>query len=94
MEARFIVGPPGTGKTHIFLVEKYEECFSKYNPEKIILLSHTNVAVGQILDAIMDLKEVKKKDTEENFLRIVYVPFIIIVRVNLWEAKDYFQMKI
>ena len=52
MEAKFIVGPPGTGKTHIFLVEKYEECFSKYNPEKIVLLSHTNVAVEQILDAI------------------------------------------
>ena len=28
MEARFVVGPPGTGKTHIFLVEKFEECFS------------------------------------------------------------------
>ncbi len=61
MKARFVVGPPGTGKTHTFLVEKYEECFSKYNPEKIVLLSHTNVAVGQILDAIMELKEVKEK---------------------------------
>ena len=67
MEARFIVGPPGTGKTHIFLVEKYEECFSKYNPEKIILLSHTNVAVGQILDAIMELKEVKEKGYRRKF---------------------------
>ena len=37
MEARFIVGPPGTGKTHTWLVKKYEECFSKYTPEKIIL---------------------------------------------------------
>ena len=67
MEARFIVGPPGTGKTHTFLVEKYEECFSKYNPEKIVLLSHTNVAVGQILDAIMDLKEVKEKGYRRKF---------------------------
>ena len=67
MEARFVVGPPGTGKTHIFLVEKYEECFSKYNPEKIVLLSHTNVAVGQILDAIMDLKEVKEKGYRRKF---------------------------
>ena len=67
MEARFIAGPPGTGKTHIFLVEKYKECFSKYNPEKIVLLSHTNVAVGQILDAIMDLKEVRKKGYSRKF---------------------------
>jgi hypothetical protein len=67
MEARFIVGPPGTGKTHIFLVEKYEECFSKYNPEKIVLLSHTNVAVGQILNAIMDLKEVKERGYRRKF---------------------------
>ena len=61
MKPRFIVGPPGTGKTHIFLVDKYKKCFSKYNPEKIVLLSHTNVAVGQILDAIMKLKEVKER---------------------------------
>jgi len=67
MEAKFIVGPPGTGKTHIFLVEKYEECFSKYNPEKIVLLSHTNVAVEQILDAIMKLKEVKEKGYRRKF---------------------------
>ena len=61
MEPRFVVGPPGTGKTHKFLVDKYKECFSKYNPDKIILVSHTNVAVGQILDAIMKLKEVKER---------------------------------
>jgi len=34
IKARFVVGPPGTGKTHIFLLEKYKECFLKYNPEK------------------------------------------------------------
>ena len=69
MEARFIVGPPGTGKTHTWLVKKYEECFSKYTPEKIILLSHTNVAVDQILDAILDLKEVKEKGYRKKFFK-------------------------
>jgi len=69
MEARFVVGPPGTGKTHIFLVEKYEEGFSKYNPEEIILLSHTNVAVEQILDAIMELKQVKEKGYRRKFFK-------------------------
>jgi len=69
MEARFIVGPPGTGKTHTWLVKKYEECFSKYTPEKIILLSHTNVAVDQILKAVMDLKEVKEKGYRRKFFK-------------------------
>ena len=68
MKARFVVGPPGTGKTKTFLVEKYKECFSKYNPEKIILLSHTNVAVGEILDEIMKLEEVKKRGYRRKFL--------------------------
>ena len=69
MEARFVVGPPGTGKTHGFLVEKYEEGFSKYNPEEIVLLSHTNVAVGQILDVIMELKQVKEKGYRRKFFK-------------------------
>ena len=69
MEPRFVVGPPGTGKTHKFLVDKYKECFSKYNPDKIILVSHTNVAVGQILDAIMKLKEVKERGYRRKFFK-------------------------
>ena len=73
MKPKFIVGPPGTGKTRISLIDKYKECFPKYNPEKIVLLSHTNVAVGQILDAVMDLKEVKgytRKDFEDRICTI------------------------
>ena len=50
-----------------FPVDKYKECFSKYDPDKIILVSHTNVAVGQILDAIMKLKEVKEKGYRRKF---------------------------
>ena len=69
MEARFIVGPPGTGKTHKRIIKLYKECFPKYNPEKIVLLSHTNVAVGQILDAIMKLKEVKEKGYRRKFFK-------------------------
>ena len=42
MEARFVVGPPGTGKTHTWIVKKYKECFSRYNPEKIVLLYQYN----------------------------------------------------
>ena len=73
MEPRFIVGPPGTGKTHKRIIKLYKECFPKYTPEKIVLLSHTNVAVGQILNAIMKLKEVKgytRKDFEDRICTI------------------------
>jgi hypothetical protein len=44
MRPRFVAGPPGTGKTHGFLVEKYREGFLNYDPDKIILLSHTRTA--------------------------------------------------
>jgi superfamily I DNA/RNA helicase len=67
IKARFVVGPPGTGKTHIFLLEKYKECFLKYNPEKIILISHTNTAVKQILDAVRGWEEVKKGGYKKDF---------------------------
>jgi len=69
MEPRFIVGPPGTGKTRRFLVDKYKECFSKYDPDKIILLSHTNVAVSEILAAILNLKEVKERGYRGKFFK-------------------------
>ena len=61
MKPRFVAGPPGTGKTHGFLVEKYREGFLKYGPDKIVLLSHTNTAANQIIDAILKMKEVKEQ---------------------------------
>ena len=54
MKPRFIAGPPGTGKTHIYIVEElYQELLLKYHPDKIIILSHTKVAANQIKDAIL-----------------------------------------
>jgi superfamily I DNA/RNA helicase len=47
MKARFVVGPPGTGKTHIWIVKRYKKLLKEYGPENIILLSHTNEAVEQ-----------------------------------------------
>ena len=43
-QPKFVSGPPGTGKTHLFLIDKYKELLKNYEPEKIIMLSHTNVA--------------------------------------------------
>ncbi len=32
------------------------KALAKYTPEKIIILSHTNIAANEIRDAIFDLK--------------------------------------
>ena len=58
---RFVVGPPGTGKTHIFLLAKYRKFFKLYDPDKIVLISHTNTAVNEILDAVMKIAEIRQK---------------------------------
>jgi len=62
IEPRFIAGPPGTGKTHTYIVEElYPELLLKYHPDKIIILSHTNVAADQIKDAILALPIMKER---------------------------------
>ena len=68
IEPRFIAGPPGTGKTHgedikenWGIVGLYKELLLKYHPDKIILLSHTNVAADQIKDAILALPIMKER---------------------------------
>ena len=61
IEPRFIAGPPGTGKTHGFVLDLYKELLLKYHPDKIIILSHTNVAADQIKDAILALPIMKER---------------------------------
>jgi len=62
IEPRFIAGPPGTGKTHIYIVEElYPELLLKYHPDKIIILSHTKVAANQVSDAILALPIMKER---------------------------------
>ena len=62
-----VIGPPGTGKTHSFVVEKYRELFSQYDVDKIVLISHTNTAVVEILNAIINLPEVKESGRRRKF---------------------------
>ena len=64
---RFVVGPPGTGKTHIFLLTKYRKFFKLYDPDKIVLISHTNTAVNEILDAVMKIPEIKERGYRRKF---------------------------
>lgn len=58
-KVRFMVGPPGTGKTSRFITNKYVDLLNKFKYEKIIILSHTNVAADEIKDEILKLKEMK-----------------------------------
>ena len=56
MKPRFIAGPPGTGKTHDFILGLYKQLLKEdYQPEKIVILSHTNVAANQIKEAVLKL---------------------------------------
>ena len=68
IEPRFIAGPPGTGKTHVYITGLYEKLLVKYSYKKILILSHTNVAAEQILEAVIKLPQmegVTKKELRE-----------------------------
>ena len=58
-QPKFISGPPGTGKTSMFITQKYLELLKKYSYDKIIILSHTNVAADEIKDEILKLPEMR-----------------------------------
>jgi superfamily I DNA/RNA helicase len=58
-QPKFISGPPGTGKTSMFITQKYTELLKKYSYNKIIILSHTNVAADEIRDEILKLPEME-----------------------------------
>ena len=69
MKPKFVSGPSGTGKTHVFLTKKYQELLQKYDPEKIIMLSHTNVAADELKQAVLDLPEIKEKGLKKKFFK-------------------------
>ena len=58
-QPKFISGPPGTGKTSMFITSKYTELLKKYSYNRIIILSHTNVAADEIRDEILKLPEME-----------------------------------
>ena len=59
MKPRFIAGPPGTGKTTTLLLIYKKLLKEDYPPEKIVILSHTNVAANQIKEAVLKLPEMQ-----------------------------------
>tara|TARA_R110002049_G_scaffold122084_2_gene276930 strand:- start:212 stop:1870 length:1659 start_codon:yes stop_codon:yes gene_type:complete len=67
-----IAGPPGTGKT-TYLVRKYYEALSTYQPADIIVISHTNTAADHIRAKILEVKSMSNylKETGINVLDII-----------------------
>lgn len=68
MNPKFISGPPGTGKTNFFIKDKYLEFVEKYGHDKIVILSHTNVAADEIRDVILETDIMKQKGVRKKAL--------------------------
>ena len=88
----FIPGPPGTGKTHKYLKNKYEEFLQEYSWERIVVLSHTNTAADEIVKAVKKLpkmENVSKKKLQEqictihSYFRAEYLP------IDKYEKEDH-----
>ena len=58
-EPEFVPGPPGTGKTHRWLKNKYTGFLQESTWDRIVVLSHTNTAVKELIKAVNNLPELK-----------------------------------
>ena len=94
IEPKFISGPPGTGKTSTFITQKYTELLKQYTYDKIIILSHTNVAADEIRDEILKLPQVKEKGLTKKLLNTESARYTDIVKVNWWVEKKSLVIRI
>jgi superfamily I DNA/RNA helicase len=95
-QPKFISGPPGTGKTSMFITQKYTELLKKYSYNKIIILSHTNVAADEIRDEILKLPEmqgVTKKAMKYNICTIhSYCKSKLVGRKEVFSYADHMNL--
>ena len=77
----FIPGPPGTGKTHKWLKNKYADLLKTYPWDRIVILSHTNTAADEIIKAVNKLPELKTCQTQT--YKIKYVQFTLILEQSI-----------
>ena len=95
-QPKFISGPPGTGKTSMFITQKYTELLEKYSYKKIIILSHTNVAADEIRDEILKLPEmqgVTKKTMKYNICTIhSYCKSRLVGRKEVFSYADHMNL--
>ena len=90
-QPKFISGPPGTGKTTTFITGKYVELLKNYSHNKIIILSHTNVAADEIRDAILKLPEVKEKGLTKKSLKYKICTIHAYCKSRLVGRKEVFS---
>jgi len=92
-QPKFISGPPGTGKTSMFITQKYTELLKRYPYSRIIILSHTNVAADEIRDEILKLSEmqgVTKKAMKYNICTIhSYCKSRLVGRKEVFSYADH-----
>jgi len=95
-QPKFISGPPGTGKTSMFITQKYTELLKKYSYNRIIILSHTNVAADEIRDEILKLPEmqgVTKKAMKYNICTIhSYCKSRLVGRKEVFSYEDHMNL--
>ena len=90
----WIPGPPGTGKTSQWLRDKYKECLEKYPWDRIVVLSHTNVAANAIIDSIKKIpkmKDISKSKLEDQICTIHSYFRAEYINLEKYETKDHDQ---
>ena len=90
---KWIPGPPGTGKTHIWLKDEYTKFLKKnISWERIVVLSHTNVAAKQIIKSIKKIPEMENiPDTKlQDNIRTIHSYFKSkFTRLGKYEKADH-----
>jgi hypothetical protein len=90
---KWIPGPPGTGKTHIWLKDEYTKFLKKnISWERIVVLSHTNVAAKEIIKSIKKIPEMENiPDTKlQDNIRTIHSYFKSkFTRLGKYERADH-----
>ena len=93
---RVIVGPPGTGKTHIRIKEEYSKLYDKYGPERGIVLTHSRVAKNELLDTITSIDKVKNSvylKENEDYFKYRICTMHAYTKHNAGDRKEVFDKK-
>ena len=93
---RVIVGPPGTGKTHIKIKEEYSKLYEKYGPERGILLTHSNVAKRELVDTITSIEKVKDSvylKEDEDYFKYRICTMHAYAKHNAGDRREVFDKK-